>query len=86
VQYFVKTCDLRIDHKDFGLKICGFAICGLAHPRNLLICDSGMIPKICGFAICGLLKQLYCPPLHLAIIYLSLCNVLYKSIWGNLED
>jgi hypothetical protein len=28
-----------------------FAICGLAHLRNLLICDCGMSPKICGIAI-----------------------------------
>jgi hypothetical protein len=38
----------------------GFTICGLAHLRNLRICNSGISPRICGFAFA-------CPPL---VIYL----------------
>jgi hypothetical protein len=49
VQYFEDICDLRI---------CGFASCGPALRRNLLICDCGMNP---GIAICGLLKEVCLP-------------------------
>jgi hypothetical protein len=49
VQYFVvrgfAICGLI-------MKICGFAIFGLAQQRNLQIDDNGMSPSICGFAIC----------------------------------
>jgi hypothetical protein len=38
----------------FSLQICRFAICGLAHLRNLLACDCEMSPRICEFAIFGL--------------------------------
>ncbi len=34
------------------MKICGFAICGLAHQKIVPICDIGMSPRIFGFAIC----------------------------------
>jgi hypothetical protein len=43
------------------MKICGFAFGGLAHLRNLLICDSRMSPRMCGFAICELLKKVCLP-------------------------
>ncbi len=33
-----------------NIKICGYAICSLAHLRNLRICDGGMNPRIFGFA------------------------------------
>jgi hypothetical protein len=42
-------------------EIVGFAICGLAHLKNLRSCDNGMNPTICGFAICGLLKNVCLP-------------------------
>ncbi len=48
VEYFLEgftICGLII-------KICGFAICVLAHLRNLLICDLRILKKICA-----------CPPL-----------------------
>jgi hypothetical protein len=44
VQYFAEICGLI-------MKISGFGICGLAHPRNLRICHCGMSPRISGFAI-----------------------------------
>jgi hypothetical protein len=31
------------------MQICGHAICGVAHLRNLRIFDSGMSPRNCGF-------------------------------------
>ncbi len=51
--------DSRILCDFYGLiiKICGFAICGLAHKTNLRICNSGMSNKIYGLAICGLLQN-----------------------------
>jgi hypothetical protein len=44
-----------------GLKIYGFAICGLAHLRNLRNCDCRMSQKIVIFAIYGLTKKFACP-------------------------
>jgi hypothetical protein len=44
------------------MKICGFAICGLAHLKNWRICYSGMSPRIFGFAICGPLKKFASTP------------------------
>ncbi len=44
--YFVKMCvicDVRITE---FMKICGFAICGLAHLKYLRICSSGMSLKM----------------------------------------
>ncbi len=40
-----KFADLRF--VDCLLQICGFAICELAHLRNLLIYNCGMSPRIC---------------------------------------
>ncbi len=39
----LQNCDLRINHYGTNLRICG-----LAHLRNLRICDCGMRPRICG--------------------------------------
>ncbi len=45
------------------VEICGLAICGLAHLRDLRICNGGMSPWIFGIAICGLKKKsLHFPP------------------------
>jgi hypothetical protein len=43
VQYFVEIYGFAINNK-----ICGLARCGLAHLRNLLICNIGMSPRIFG--------------------------------------
>ncbi len=67
--------------KNYGCAICGleqqeiyrFAIFGLimkknfglAHLRNLLICDSEIRSSICGFAICRILKKV-CIHAHLS--------------------
>ncbi len=40
------------------LKICGFAIYGPAHIRNLRICYCGTIPRICGFYLTKKYKKL----------------------------
>ncbi len=52
MQYFVEI--LRYAICGIIIKICGFAICGPAHLRNLQICNSRMSPKIWGFVICDL--------------------------------
>ncbi len=45
------------------MKIFGFRICGLAHLRNLRICNSGMSPRTCWFVFCRPLNKFPCPPL-----------------------
>jgi hypothetical protein len=50
LQYFVEICGFAI--WGWIMKILAIAICGLAHLRNLRICDSGMSLRNCGFAIC----------------------------------
>ncbi len=66
-QYFFAIC---------GLIITNLRICGLAHLRNLRICDCGMSPKICGFAICGITKKIACSSLGVGTPVLSAC-------WGQ---
>ncbi len=66
----LRIYDLRIETQrifvdlwfaDYSLQICGFAICGLAHLRNLRIFDFGMGPRICRFAICRETKIICVP-------------------------
>ncbi len=65
-----KFADLRFADRDTK-EIFGFAICGLAHLRNLRICDSGMSPRVCGFAICGLNKKNLRAPFGYMMIHRS---------------
>jgi hypothetical protein len=53
----------------FNHKICGIAICGLAHLRILRICDRGMGQRICDLLT---LKKFACPPLTITYDTLSL--------------
>jgi hypothetical protein len=50
LQYFLEICGFAI--WGWNMKKFGFAICGLAHLRNLRICGSGMSLRMGGFAIC----------------------------------
>ncbi len=59
------------------MKNCEFAICGLAHLRNLRISDSEIGPRICGLAFCGL-KIFVCPPL-LKSICMSALQILFQT-------
>jgi hypothetical protein len=63
----LRIWDLRINH----YKFYWLAICGLAHLRNLQICDCGMSPRIFGFAICGLTRKFACPPLVTSYLILT---------------
>jgi hypothetical protein len=64
---FIHTnISLKCSHSNirmtFGfLEIYEFAICGLAHLRNLRTCDFGMSKRICGYAICELSRTLCLP-------------------------
>ncbi len=60
--HFVENCRFAICR--VIIKICGFAICGLAHPRNLRICDCGMNPRI--LRICYLRTKKISLPISIA--------------------
>ncbi len=56
------------------LKICGFAICGLALIRSLRICNNSMSPRICGFPIWILLEKV-CMPTSECLLYIKYASL-----------
>ncbi len=61
---------------------CGFAICGLAHLRNVRTCDSGKIIWICGFVIC---EGKISVQSQLGLSFLSTRNFSKLGVLGNIR-
>jgi hypothetical protein len=64
------------------MNICGFAICGLAHLKNLGICDSEMSLRICGLLKKILLAHL-CSYIHSQMILKQTCTADIHAISPN---